>query len=76
MALTRTQIEAATRARLEDATWLAETGENLSGAAQRLGLNRDALDQFLYRNAPHIRQQLLAREPRDHNGRQDPRSAA
>ena len=54
-------------ARLEDLTWMAETGESASGAAHRLGLNRDALEKWCANNATDLWRQLMANEPRDHN---------
>lgn len=37
-------------ARLEDARWMAETGECLDGAARRLGLLPESLAKFLDNN--------------------------
>lgn len=53
--------------RLEDCRWMAETGESFSGAASRLGLKRNALENWLRRNDPDTLARLLAREPKDHN---------
>jgi hypothetical protein len=70
-------IAARRQARLEDVAWLVETGENLTRAAARLGMNRRSLARFLQRHARHQLQPLLAREPRDHNARtHELRSAA
>lgn len=55
--------------RLEDVSWLAETGESLSGAAARLGLTNEALRQWCRRFAPELAPILVAREPRDPNQR-------
>lgn len=74
--MTTHDVEALRKARLEDAAWLVETGENLTGAAARLGMKPAALNKFLVRHAPHLQRQLLARDPRDHNTCQDPRSIA
>jgi hypothetical protein len=54
-------------ARLEDARWMAETGECLDGAARRLGLTRDALERWLTVNDRTTLSALIARQPRDHN---------
>lgn len=54
-------------ARLEDCRWMAETGEHLTGAAQRLGLRRNTLEVWLTRNDPATLAALMSREPRDHN---------
>lgn len=57
------------RERLEDARWLADTGEHLTGAAQRLGITRDALEAFLRDHDRDTLARLRAREPRDPNRR-------
>jgi hypothetical protein len=54
-------------ARLEDARWMAETGECLDGAARRLGLTRDALERWLTVNDRPTLTALIAHQPRDHN---------
>ena len=51
------------QARLEDLQWMAETGENLLGAARRLGLSPEVLDRWLYRNAPQLRPALVRHDP-------------
>lgn len=55
--------------RLEDVRWMAETGESLTGAARRLGITRDALEQWCRRFAPDVGRTLRDREPRDPNQR-------
>lgn len=52
------------KARLEDVRWLADTGESLTGAAQRLGITRDALEAWCRKYAPDAYHTLRAREPR------------
>ena len=54
-------------ARLEDARWMAETGECLDGAARRLGLTRNTLEKFLYRHDRDLLAVLVSHQPRDHN---------
>lgn len=55
-------------ARREDIRWMAETGESLTGAAQRLGLTHTALDKFCRRQGLYDElHRMLARDPRDHN---------
>ncbi|BDZ40793.1 hypothetical protein GCM10025865_00920 [Paraoerskovia sediminicola] len=39
----------ATAARVEDAAWLAETGESWDRAADRLGMSPETLEKLLYR---------------------------
>jgi hypothetical protein len=53
--------------RLEDARWLAETGEGLTNAAERLGVNVKALEKFLRRYDRACLARLIAAEPKDHN---------
>ena len=53
--------------RLEDLHWMARTGENLTGAARRLGMNRDALKRWLERHDHALLRTLVGHEPRDHN---------
>lgn len=36
--------------RLEDLTWMADTGESAVGAAARLGITRDALEKWCHNN--------------------------
>lgn len=52
------------RDRLEDAEWLAETGETLQGAVKRLGFRRcDALQRMCERHGrPDIYATLSARQ--------------
>lgn len=49
--------------RLEDVTFLAQTGENLDGAAKRLGLTGKTLEMWCRRNAPDLRSVLISRQP-------------
>jgi hypothetical protein len=52
------------RARAENVRWLVETGENLTGAAQRLGLTADGLEKWLAKNAMRAELATLrSREP-------------
>lgn len=53
--------------RIEDCNWMADTGECLTGAAERLDLSRNALENWLRRNDPDCLARLIASEPRDHN---------
>lgn len=53
--------------RLEDCRWMADTGEHLAGAAQRLGLNVKALEKWLRTHDRDCLARLMSREPRDHN---------
>lgn len=54
-------------ARLEDARWMAETGECLSGAARRLGLTYKGLERWLFDRDRQTLNALASRQPRDHN---------
>lgn len=45
--------------RLEDVTWLAETGETPDGAAGRLGLTVNGLEKWCDRHARHLWAQLM-----------------
>lgn len=63
----RAEIEAEMAARLEDARWMAETGECLDGAARRLGLTVNTLEKFLERHDKAVLKALVDRQPRDHN---------
>jgi len=51
-----------TLARLEDLTWMNETGETFTAAATRLGLPRKTLLKWTRRHCPDLAQQLLQRE--------------
>lgn len=55
--------------RLEDLTWMADTGESATGAAERLGISHDALEIWTRRHAPELWKRLVARDPRDENFR-------
>lgn len=55
--------------RLEDVTWMALTGECLTGAAKRLGIGPESLRSWCRRHAPELGQRLADREPRDPNQR-------
>lgn len=55
--------------RLEDVTWMHEGGENLTGAAKRLGISTEALRVWLRRHSTELGLSLAAREPRDPNQR-------
>lgn len=61
------------RHRLEDLTFMANTGESGVRAAERLGLNYDALQAWAHRHAPDVWRRLTARNPvspnADHIGR-------
>ena len=51
------------QARIEDAEWMAETGETLEGAAKRLGLLPSSLADFLRTNGREdITERLRARQ--------------
>ena len=52
-------------ARLEDLAWMTEHGETLNGAATRLGLTRDGLQQWAKRNAPDLLRVLTERDERN-----------
>lgn len=67
--MTYPAIAARNEARREDLTWLADTGESLTGAAQRLGMRPGSLETWCRRHAPDLLQRLLAREPIDPNAR-------
>lgn len=55
-------------ARAEDVLWMVETGENLTGAAKRLGIKPTALDQWCRRHGLVAQVDILrAREPYDWN---------
>lgn len=43
-----------TRNRLEDLAWMAETGETLEGAAERLDITPKSLERWCRRHAPHL----------------------
>ena len=51
-----------TEERLEDCRWMAECGEHLTGAANRLGITRNALDTWLRKYDPDTLRVLTARE--------------
>lgn len=52
-------------ARLEDCEWMVETGENLNGAAARIGISPDGLAKWLTDNGrPDLRATLVDRNPR------------
>lgn len=74
--MSRTLSPAEAAARLEDARWMAETGECLSGAARRLGLTVMALERWLYLHDRPTLAKLKARQPRDHNATVEPGAAA
>lgn len=51
-------------ARIEDVRFMVETGENLHGAAKRLGMLPDSLDAWMRRNGLRDELQvLIARNP-------------
>jgi len=65
---TREAQAAELAARLEDARWMAATGECLDGAARRLGMKPNSLERWLERNGHKaLLSTLVARQPRDHN---------
>lgn len=45
--------------RLEDLTWLADTGETFEGAAARIGLTEMALEKWLRNHAPELTTRLI-----------------
>jgi hypothetical protein len=52
-------------ARIEDVEWMVYTGENLNGAAERIGIEPDSLAKWLSDNGrPDLRTKLLERNPR------------
>lgn len=53
-------------ARLEDLTFMADTGETPEGAARRLGVRADSLDKWCDRNAPALWDRLQANTRRQH----------
>jgi hypothetical protein len=55
------------RDRLEDVTWMTETGEYASQAAARLGISYDALEKWCRNHAPDHWRKLCAREPLTQN---------
>lgn len=58
--------------RLEDIEFMCEHGENLAGAAQRIGMTEPAVEQFLQRaDRRDLLTQLRWRNPRDHNAQRD-----
>lgn len=65
--MSRQPTPAEIAARLEDVQWMAETGECLTGAAIRLELSRDALENWLRRRDPRSLALLIEHEPKDHN---------
>jgi hypothetical protein len=67
--MSRNLTAAEAAARLEDARWMAETGECLDGAARRLGISKAALERWLTANDRATLSALLAKQPRDHNNR-------
>lgn len=57
-------------ARLEDVRWMAETGETLTGAARRLGLDAESLAVWLRRRgAGELCRTLRGREAADEDRR-------
>jgi hypothetical protein len=58
----------ADEARAEDVRWMVATGENLSGAARRLGLSPKGLEKWCQRRGlGELAYALRRREPIDHN---------
>jgi hypothetical protein len=55
------------RKRLEDLQWMADTGECAEGAAERLGITRNALERWCERHAVEEWHRLARRDPLDHN---------
>lgn len=54
----------ANAARLEDLTWMADTGETITGAATRLGLELKTLHKWCARHGHmHLYARLANREP-------------
>lgn len=53
--------------RLEDLSWMYETGESAMGAAERLGLEYRHLDKWARRNRVPFWGHMLTRNPRDWN---------
>lgn len=53
------------KARAEDIRWFVDTGENLTGAARRLGISRDGVEKYcaLHGLRAELRT-LQSREPR------------
>jgi transposase-like protein len=63
---TRVSAEKARRAaaeRIEDLAWMAETGETLTRAAERLGVKPSSLERWCQKHCPEIGRRLRAREP-------------
>ena len=60
-------VEARVTERLEDCRWMADTGESLDGAAERLGLTTATLEAFLRRYDRETLARLIAHRPKDHN---------
>lgn len=58
-------IPAWTEDRAEDLQWLADTGENARGAAERLGLNYKTLERWAGKHMPDVWHVLISRNPRD-----------
>lgn len=57
-------------ARAEDIRWMTQTGENLTGAARRLGLTNCGLEEWCKDNGLRNEATILrSREPRDWNSR-------
>lgn len=55
--------------RLEDLAWMADTGESAVGAAERLGVEHEALEKWLRRHDLGLWHRLAARDPVDANYR-------
>jgi hypothetical protein len=54
------------RARAEDIRWFVDTGENLTGAARRLGISRSGLEKWAEHHGLHAELDTLRRrEPGD-----------
>lgn len=51
-------------ARAEDVRWMVETGENLTGAAKRLGISTDGVEKWCVLHGMHPElERLRSREP-------------
>ena len=68
----RAEVARVKAERLEDLTFMAETGESLRGAATRLDTTEGAIENFLLRaNRKDLLHQLRRRNPHDHNKARD-----
>lgn len=69
--------EHANTTRLEDLTFMADTGEHATGAARRLGITPEALEKWCARNGhTDLHRTLIARNPHEQHNPRNQHTAA